>query len=322
MGEIKINTESQDEDEIQFKSLFDSRDIVKSWEDSIKINFHKIRNEGLRVAQVGALFALKSHWIVSKETATIVMPTGTGKTETMIAIVVSELVQKTLIIVPSNLLREQTTKKFRSLGVLKENGVISGNALEPNVYNLNKIPKNKQQLEIIINESNIIVTTINILSSIDESSFNLLNEKINLLIIDEAHHIAAKTWKEVKSKLNQVISVQFTATPFRNDGKKIDGKIIFNYPLSLAKEEGYFHKINFKPVWEYDEINGDEAIADAAINQLVEDEKNNYNHIILVRAKDKKNANHLFNDLYNKKYESYNPVLIHSDLTKKVRKFV
>jgi hypothetical protein len=42
-------------------------------------------NEGLRPPQLGALFAIGSHWSLYKSPATVVMPTGTGKTETMLA---------------------------------------------------------------------------------------------------------------------------------------------------------------------------------------------------------------------------------------------
>ena len=52
------------------------------------------------------------------------MPTGTGKTETMMATVISERIEKTLIIVPSKLLRKQTADKFITLGVLPEIGVL------------------------------------------------------------------------------------------------------------------------------------------------------------------------------------------------------
>ena len=51
---------------------------------------------------------IKVRWTVSNESSTIAMPTGTGKTETMIATVVSERIDRTLIIVPSNLLRKQS----------------------------------------------------------------------------------------------------------------------------------------------------------------------------------------------------------------------
>nr|WP_092067925.1 DEAD/DEAH box helicase family protein [Dendrosporobacter quercicolus]NSL46846.1 DEAD/DEAH box helicase family protein [Dendrosporobacter quercicolus DSM 1736]SDL66359.1 Type III restriction enzyme, res subunit [Dendrosporobacter quercicolus] len=91
--------------------------IVDSWRNVFSFNAQGDNSPGLRSAQLGAIFSIKSHWIVSNEPATIVMPTGTGKTETMIATVVSEMIHRTLIIVPSNLLRKQTAEKFLTFGI-------------------------------------------------------------------------------------------------------------------------------------------------------------------------------------------------------------
>jgi superfamily II DNA or RNA helicase len=44
--------------------------------------------------------------------------------------------------------------------------------------------------------------------------------------------------------------LQLTATPFRRDGKLVDGKVIYSYPLQLAQRDGYFEKIVFEPVYE------------------------------------------------------------------------
>ena len=44
---------------------------------------------GLRVPQVGALYALLAHWTISSEAGIIVLPTGTGKTDTMLAALIS-----------------------------------------------------------------------------------------------------------------------------------------------------------------------------------------------------------------------------------------
>jgi hypothetical protein len=44
---------------------------------------------GLRPPQIGAVHAVHAHWAIADDTATIVMPTGTGKTETMLSILVS-----------------------------------------------------------------------------------------------------------------------------------------------------------------------------------------------------------------------------------------
>ena len=94
--------------------------VIDSWQNCFSYKSPGPDSQGLRPAQLGALFSIKAHWTVSNEPATIVMPTGTGKTETMIATVVSEQINRTLIIVPSNLLRKQTVEKFMSFGVLQE----------------------------------------------------------------------------------------------------------------------------------------------------------------------------------------------------------
>jgi hypothetical protein len=104
----------------------------------------------------------------------------------------------------------------------------------------------------------------------------------------EAYHIAANTWSLVKQKLSSLRCVQFTATPYRNDGKKVDGSIFYNFPLIKAWEQGFFNTINFKPVYKFDEEQGDISIARVAVAQLEENLNAGYNHLILVRAKDKK----------------------------------
>lgn len=82
----------------------------------------------------------------------------------------------------------------------------------------------------------------------------------------------------------------------------------------MAQKQGYFQQIDFLPILEFDEEKGDLAIATAAINKLDSDLKAGYNHIVLVRAKDKSSANRLYNTIYYPYFKKYNPVLIHSDV--------
>lgn len=292
-------------------------DVVDSWCDAVTIKQSKEDSEGLRPAQFGALCAIKSHWTVSGNPATVVMPTGTGKTETMIATVVSEMVKRTLVIVPSHLLRQQTANKFLSFGILQKIGIIKDTAQYPSVTLLRSAPKTKEDLEYFVSRSNIIITTMSLLKGFKDEYFAILNNAIDAVIVDEAHHIAAKSWSSVKYKLRKVKCLQFTATPFRNDGKKMDGKIIYNFPLSLAQKQGYFQPIDFKPIWEFDPEQGDLAIATAAVEQFEKDKAAGFSHLILVRAKDKRSANRLYNEIYNAYFSAYNPVLIHSDISPK-----
>ena len=71
--------------------------IFQSWEKhDFKYPKELGEKAGFRSPQLGAIYAIKSHWTVSNSAATIVMPTGTGKTEVMIATVVSEKCKKNL----------------------------------------------------------------------------------------------------------------------------------------------------------------------------------------------------------------------------------
>lgn len=295
------------------KHLISVDEVVDSWNGAI--NFTRQRDKGLRTPQIGALFAIKAHWTVSRDSATIVMPTGTGKTETMIAAIVSEQVKRTLVIVPSDLLRKQTASKFLAFGILPDRGVIAPSAIPPAVAVLSSTPKSEIELSEIIGCSNIIVSTVTLLQRFSDSMISALSKDCDLLVVDEAHHIAANTWASLKARLADMKCIQFTATPFRNDGKKLDGKIIYNFPLSMAQQKGYFQKINYCPIWEFDEEKGDISIATAAVKQLQSDLDAGYNHAILVRAKDKRSANRLYSDIYSPMFQQYNPVLIHSDIS-------
>jgi superfamily II DNA or RNA helicase len=72
--------------------------------------------QGLRAPQTGALLAVFAHWTTgSQHPATVVMPTGTGKTDTMVAIYAAARPERLLVLVPSDVLRGQTAGKFETL---------------------------------------------------------------------------------------------------------------------------------------------------------------------------------------------------------------
>ncbi|MDR2043655.1 MAG: DEAD/DEAH box helicase family protein [Clostridium sp.] len=289
-------------------------DALLSWNEN-QFNYPESNIEtepGFRSAQLGALFAIKAHWTVLETPATIVMPTGTGKTEVMIATVVSGKCNKSLIIVPSNLLRKQTVNRFCTLEKLREIGAITDSFKNPVVATLLTSPKDKIELEELIDKSNVIITTMSLLSNhrFDDSYPSMLAAKCDTLIIDEAHHVASNTWKSIKKKFDGMKCLQFTATPFRNDGKKVDGDIIYNFPLALAQERGYFKPINFYPVLEFDDDKMDATVAAKAIELLEADIDAGYPHLLLVRAATQERATELYDKVYQPKYSEHNPVLI------------
>src|SRR5690606_23953125 len=83
----------------------------------------------------------------------------------------------------------------------------------------------------------------------------------DLLLIDEAHHSSADTWKAIISYFDDAKKIFFTATPFRTDRKEIKGDIIYNYPLSYAYRDGIFGEIEYHPVENFNSDNKDLEIA-------------------------------------------------------------
>lgn len=288
-------------------------DIVSDW--NVNIHCENDKSSGLRLPQYGALTAIQSHWTISQELATIVMPTGTGKTETMIMTIVSERIEKTIIVVPSDLLRKQTVEKVCSFGVLKDIDVVGKNCLSPNVALLKSVPKTTDDMDSLIEDINIIITTMSLVNKLSTELKEKLKEFADLLIVDEAHHIMANSWIRFRNDYADKKVIQFTATPFRNDGKRMDGRIIYNYPLRKAQEEGYFQKINFYPILEFNDKKSDYAIASKAVECLEKDLRNGKDHILLVRTTKIKRAELLYEEIYKTLYSQYNPVLIVSNMS-------
>ena len=293
--------------------------ILDSWENAFSYIQEDTAQDivGLRNPQIGAIHAVHAHWSVSSNPATIVMPTGTGKTETMLGILVSTLCPKLLVVVPTDALRTQLADKFLTLGILKtpDCAVINENAKYPIVCTLQHIPRTPEEVDEIFGQSLVIVTTSSIAGQSTQAVQERMAHHCPYLFIDEAHHAEAPTWKKFKSCFQEKKILQFTATPFREDGKPLDGDIIFKYPLKKAQEEGYFKPIRFTPVIEYNPKRSDAAIAEKAIEQLRVDMDKG--HILMARVNSVSRAKEIY-PLYSQ-YPEFNPVELHTGITAKKR---
>lgn len=287
-------------------------EVISSWKDDF---FFKEENQqegvnGLRSPQLGALHMILGHLQLPLDTATIVLPTGTGKTETMLSALVANQCDRLLVTVPSNSLRIQLFEKFETLGLLKKFGVIGAKSLYPIVGIINEGFDSPEALKTFIQQCNVVVTTMHILIRCSDEEQKILASANSNIFIDEAHHVKAPSWNQFKNKFPAEKVIQFTATPFRNDGQRLDGKIIYNFPLKHAQEQGYFTKIDFIPIREYDSEKADEKIAEVAVQRLREDLKS-HNHILMARCATQERAKKIF-ELY-KKHEDLTPVIIYSN---------
>jgi superfamily II DNA or RNA helicase len=290
------------------------REVLQSWEGAFSyIEENPASNiVGLRAPQLGALHAIHAHWSVSDSVATIVMPTGTGKTEVMLSILISARCPRVLVVVPTDALRFQLSRKFETLGVLKSANckVLSPDARFPVVCTLQHIPNTLQEVDEIFERSQVIVTTSSIVAQCKDLVQNRIVHHCPYLFIDEAHHAEAPTWSAFKERFNQRRIVQFTATPFREDGKPLDGEIVFKYPLKKAQKEGYFKPINFTPVVCFSRTQADEEIAAKVAAQLrVDSDKR---HIAMARVENITRAKQV-SQIYSR-YPEFNPVELHTGI--------
>jgi superfamily II DNA or RNA helicase len=290
------------------------RDVIESWFEAFSYVEEDPTNgrKGLRRPQIGAIHAVHAHWTVSNAPATIVMPTGVGKTETMLSILISAACPKLLVVVPTDALRTQLTEKFLTLGVLKQSGstILDAKAKFPIVCALQHIPLNPAEVDEIFGSCQVIVATSGIAGKCSPAVKARMAFHCPYLFIDEAHHAEAPTWREFKQKFENCRIIQFTATPFREDGRPLDGDIIFKYPLKKAQEEGYFKPIDFLPVVEFNPKHSDRAIAEAAVDQLKKDFDKG--HILMARVDSVARAEQVFK-IYSQ-YKEFNPVQLHTGI--------
>ena len=82
-------------------------------------------------------------------------------------------------------------------------------------------------------DNQIIVTNFQKLQDVS-AWFSECRNLIDMIIIDEAHHQNAATYKEVIKYFSEAKIVGLTGTPFRSDGQKVEGKRIYKYSYEDA----------------------------------------------------------------------------------------
>lgn len=285
-----------------------------SWADSFEFTLEDPDRgqPGLRLAQLGAVHGVLGYWTTgSNQPATVVMPTGTGKTETMVALLATARPKCLLVIVPSDVLRTQIASTFEALGVLQEIGVLSGDVLYPVVGQIRHRFSSSEGAHRFTEQCNVIIATPSALfASPSEASQQLLGN-CSHLFVDEAHHVEARTWRQIREAFGDRPVVQFTATPFREDGRRLAGRIVYEFPLRQAQKYGYFSRINYLSVVDFE--NPDRAVASRAIDRLREDLIAGHDHLMLARVKRIGRA-HDIQSLYEELAPDLAPVLLHSSL--------
>jgi superfamily II DNA or RNA helicase len=149
----------------------------------------------LRPYQSDAVDSIRGHFKQGKKRVLFVLPTGGGKTETFIHIAEQAMSRnkKVFFLVHKKNLVRQISERCNKYNL--EHGIIAGGH-----------KKNYQHAAQVCS-----VQTLK--NRLDEVPVP------DLIIIDEAHHASAGTWKAIMEFYSDVFMLGVTATPWRLDGK-------------------------------------------------------------------------------------------------------
>lgn len=288
--------------------------VCATWPRDFSLVAETPESPGLRTPQVGAVHALLGYWTTDpKLPATIVMPTGTGKTDTMVTAMVATRIERLLVVVPSDALRDQLAAKFETLGVLPQLGLVPESAAMPVVGKLSGALKDLDDADDFADVCNVVISTPNALSNTPTEVRSAFLSRFTHLFIDEAHHVSARTWRTIRDGFLPKPVVQFTATPHRTDGQHLGGSLVYAFPLREAQRQGYFSRIRFDSILEL--VNPDLAVAKHAIAALRGDLDAGLDHLVMARANTVVRAQKTL-EIYEQEAPDLGPVLVHSGTKK------
>jgi superfamily II DNA or RNA helicase len=270
-----------------------------------------------RRPQLGALGALLKHWsLPDPEPALISLPTGTGKTAVAIAAAHVAQAQRVLVVVPSTELRRQLAQAFESQDVLKRIGALPDSAASPHVMIVQGLVEDWSTLE----DADVVVALPNSISPVHYESNPPPRDLFELLVIDEAHHAPARTWRAILDHFECNRAVLLTATPRRRDGQQLPGHHAYHYPLRQALEDDVYKTVEPRLL----DVNGstDKAAVDGIILAEAQRQLNLEEHAsstLLIRAASRERATQL-----SKRYtESGVPTrVLHSGLGKSAQQTI
>ena len=195
-----------------------------------------------RIPQRGAIGALlQSFSLDDDEPPLVSIPTGAGKTAVAMTApyLMSPSPRRVLIVEPSVELRHQVAEEARTQHVLRRIGCLPVDGQQPSVREIERRVEDWGELA----QADFVVAHPNSISPSHYAESPPPSDLFDLIVIDEAHHLAAPTWRAILNHFDNARAVLLTATPFRRDRKRIPGRLAYHYPLRRAIAEGLYHPI-------------------------------------------------------------------------------
>ena len=201
-------------------------------------------NTNLRDPQRDAYVRAAAFFQDGGKTALIQLPVGCGKSGLAAILPFGIARGRVLIIAPNLTIKDELLKSlditnkqkcfWRRMRVLDDKAMVSG----PYVCTL------ESGNITVCEKSHIVLTNIHQLATnVDKWLTRFPADFFDMIIVDEAHHGAAASWKRVFEKFPNAKVANLTATPFRSDRQELEGELIFRYPFKSASLKGYIKRL-------------------------------------------------------------------------------
>lgn len=210
----------------------------------IDLEFNIDSNEELRDPQREGYLRTYEFFRAGKNKAILQIPVGCGKTglASLLPLGLSE--GRVLVIAPNLTIKEGlydamdiTNRQkcfWRKAHVLSPDQMVSG----PLATTLDSGNHS------VAAKSHVIITNVQQLATnVDKWLTQFSNDFFDMIIVDEAHHSAAKSWQTVIDYFPKAKIILLTATPFRSDRQELDGELIYRYPFRNATLKGYIKRL-------------------------------------------------------------------------------
>jgi excisionase family DNA binding protein len=205
-------------------------------------------NAKIREPQQGAHRAVRQHFETSNEPVILQIPVGCGKTGVIATLPFGIAKGRALVITPNLTIRKGVADALDvsdPKNFWKRTGVIHDFSAGPYRAVLDGVDANLHDC----NASQFVVTNIHQLSSsADRWLPQFPPTYFDMIMVDEGHHNVAPSWAKVFERFPHAKVISLTATPFRSDGSRPVGKVIYKYPFTRAMVKGYIKQIHSRNV--------------------------------------------------------------------------
>lgn len=200
-------------------------------------------NELLREPQRLAHVKVREHFATQHTPAIVQIPVGCGKTGVIATLPFGIAAGRVLVITPNTTIRRGVAEALDVANpkcFWAKARVLPSLAGGPFCAVLDGPNANIHDCT----ESQFVVTNIQQLaSSADRWLPQFPPRFFDMILVDEGHHNVAESWRKVFERFPEAKVVSLTATPFRGDGQRPTGDIVYRYPFTKAMLNGYIKQI-------------------------------------------------------------------------------